>query len=46
MRVLDMVYLPENKYKMLMVSTSDGFIRGWKYNQNGFTLAMQPDNDE
>lgn len=45
-RVLDMIYLSEKKYKVLLVSTSDGYIRGWKYSQNGFYLANQPDNEE
>lgn len=43
-RVLDMIYLTEKKYRILLVSTSDGFVRGWKYGQNGFVLANQPDN--
>lgn len=43
-RVLDMIYLSEKKYQILLVSTSDGFIRGWKHSQNGFYLANQPDN--
>lgn len=45
-RVLDMIYLSEKKYKILLVSTSDGYVRGWKYSQNGFYLANQPDNEE
>ena len=44
-RVLDMIYLSEKKYRILLVSTSDGFVRGWKYGQNGFVLANQPDNE-
>lgn len=45
-RVLDMIYLKEKKYQVLLVSTSDGYIRGWKHSQNGFYLANQPDNEE
>ena len=45
-RVLDMLYLSEQKYKVLLVSTSDGYVRGWKYSQNGYYLANQPDNEE
>eukprot|EP00919_Chromeraceae_sp_WS-2016_P078440 GHVR01185871.1.p1 GENE.GHVR01185871.1~~GHVR01185871.1.p1 ORF type:complete len:101 (-),score=2.52 GHVR01185871.1:1527-1829(-) len=41
-----MIYLNEKKYKILLVSTSDGYVRGWKYSQNGFILANQPDNEE
>jgi hypothetical protein len=43
-RVLDILYLSEKKYRTLLVSTSDGYVRGWKHVQNGFTLATQPDN--
>ena len=45
-RVLDILYLEDRKYRALLVSTSDGFVRGWKYSQNGFVLATQPDNEE
>ena len=45
-RVLDMIYLSEKKYRVLLVSTSDGFVRGWRHSQNGFYLANQPDNEE
>jgi WD40 repeat protein len=43
---LDILYLGEKKYKILLVSTSDGYVRGWKYTQSGFLLATQPDNEE
>lgn len=45
-RVLDMLYIPEKKFKVLLVSTSDGYVRGWKHSQNGYVLATQPDNEE
>lgn len=41
-----MLYIPDKKYKVLLVSTSDGYVRGWKYSQNGIVLATQPDNEE
>ena len=41
-----MLYLPDKKYKLLTVSTSDGFVRGWKCTQNSVVLAYQPDNEE
>jgi hypothetical protein len=44
-RILDILYLAEKKYKVLLVSTSDGYVRGWKYSQNGFIVANQPDNE-
>jgi WD40 repeat protein len=31
---------------MLVTSTSDGVVRGWKYQPTGFQLAEQPDNQE
>lgn len=45
-RVLDMLYLPDKKYRLLLVATSDGYVRGWKYTTNGIILASQPDNEE
>lgn len=45
-RVLDILYLNEKKYQIFLVSTSDGYVRGWKYSQNGFVLATQPDNED
>lgn len=45
-RIIDMLYIPDKKYKVLVVSTSDGFVKGWKYHQGGFVLATQPDNEE
>ena len=44
-RILDMIYISDKKYKILVTSTSDGIIRGWKYHQSGFIRATQPDND-
>lgn len=31
---------------MLITSTSDGVVRGWKYQPTGFVIAEQPDNQE
>jgi len=45
LRVLDMLYLSDKKYKILLVSTSDGYVRGWKHTPNGIQLAFQPDNE-
>lgn len=41
-----MIYLPDEKYKTIITSTSDGLIRGWKYNNGNWILAGLPDNDE
>lgn len=45
-RVLDMLYIPDKKYKILVVSTSDGAVKGWKYHQGTFIRANQPDNED
>ena len=44
-RILDILYIPDPKYNLLLTSTSDGFVKGWRYNQSMFVLATQPDND-
>ena len=31
---------------MMLTSTSDGYVRGWKVNHKSFYLANQPDNEE
>lgn len=42
-----MLYINEEKYRLLVTATSDGFVRGWRYSSGvGFTLATQPDNEE
>lgn len=39
-RLLDMIYLGDTKYKMLITSTSDGIVKGWKFQSNSaFQLA-------
>lgn len=43
-RILDMIYLSDEKYKVLMTSTSDGMIRGWTYSNGSWGIAYQPDN--
>ena len=45
-RLLDIIYLADQKYKTIITSTSDGLIRGWRYNNGGWVLAGQPDNEE
>ena len=37
MRVLDVIYIG-GKYQVILTSSSDRYIRGWKYNNN-FTLS-------
>jgi hypothetical protein len=39
-----MIYISDKKYKVLVISTSDGIVRGWKYHQGSFIRATQPDN--
>lgn len=45
-RVIDLIYIPDEKYKTIITSTSDGFIRGWKFHNGNWILASQPDNEE
>lgn len=45
-RVLDLLYINDEKYHLLMTATSDGLVRGWKFSTaTGFVLAAQPDNE-
>ena len=44
--ILDIYYIKEKKYNTLLTSTSDGFVKGWRYTQNGFVLATQPDSED
>lgn len=39
-----MTYLKDKKYQILLTSSNDGFVRGWRYTSNGFVLAVQPNN--
>jgi len=43
-RVLYMLYIGDKKYKVLVISSSDGIVRGWKFHQGAFIKATQPDN--
>lgn len=38
-RILDMLYIDDKKYNVLVTSSDDGFIRCWKYSSNGFVSA-------
>lgn len=44
-RILDMVYINDKKYKILVISTSDGIVRGWKSLQGTFVKALLPNHD-
>lgn len=43
--VLDILYVADPKYRVLMVSTEDGMIRGWKFQGTSYILAPQPENE-
>ncbi|CAD8135461.1 unnamed protein product [Paramecium pentaurelia] len=45
-KILTMLYIDDPKYQVLLTSTHDGYVRGWRYQSSGFVLANQPDNDE
>ena len=42
--ILDMLYIKDKKYQVLLTSSNDGYVRGWRYTSNGFVLAVQPNN--
>lgn len=44
--ILDIYYIKDKKYNTLLTSTSDGFVKGWRYTPNGFVLATQPDSED
>jgi WD40 repeat protein len=44
--VLDFLFIEDKKYEVLLTSSNDGYVRGWKYTSNGWILASQPDNEE
>jgi hypothetical protein len=44
--VLDMIYLSDKKYNMLLVSCSDKIIRGWNVSSNIPVAATQPENED
>ena len=44
-KILDILYIPDAKYQVLLTSTNDGFVRGWRHTNNGFILAYQPENE-
>ncbi|CAD8133059.1 unnamed protein product [Paramecium octaurelia] len=45
-QILAMLYIDDPKYQILLTSTHDGYVRGWRYQSSGFVQANQPDNDE
>ena len=40
--ILDMIYINDSKYNMLITSSSDFMIKGWDISSNLPTLAKQP----
>ncbi|KAL4503262.1 hypothetical protein ABPG72_000868 [Tetrahymena utriculariae] len=44
--ILDILYIPDKKYQVLLTSSNDKYVRGWKHSSNGWVLASQPDNEE
>ncbi|KRX07968.1 WD40-repeat-containing domain [Pseudocohnilembus persalinus] len=44
--ILDILYIPDKKYQVLLTATTDCFVRGWKQSSNGWVLAAQPENNE
>lgn len=44
--ILDMIYINDNKYDMLITSSTDFMIRGWDISSNIPSLARQPENED
>jgi WD40 repeat protein len=44
--ILDIFYITDPKYRVLLTSTNDGVIRGWKFQGTSYVLAPQPENEE
>lgn len=44
--ILDMIYINDGKYNMLMTSSSDCTVRGWDISSSIASLAKQPENDD
>jgi hypothetical protein len=42
--ILDMIYIDDGKYNMLLTSSSDCMIRGWDVSTNIPSAAKQPEN--
>ena len=43
---LDMIYISNAKYDMLLTSSSDGMVRGWNISGTAPTLSKQPENED
>jgi WD40 repeat protein len=44
--ILDILYISDPKYRILLTSTNDGIIRGWRFQGIGYILALRPENKE
>ena len=44
--ILDMIYINDSKYNMLITSSSDFMIKGWDISSNIPSLAKQPENED
>ena len=42
--ILDILYIKD--LQVLLTSTADGFVRGWRYSSNGFLPALKPKKTE
>lgn len=43
---LDMIYVSNDRYQILLTSSTDGYVRGWDINGNIPVLARQFENEE
>lgn len=44
--ILDMIYINDGKYNMLITSSTDYMVRGWDISSNLPVLAKQPENED
>lgn len=44
--ILDMIYVNDGKYDMLITSSTDFMVRGWDISSNIPVLAKQPENED
>ena len=40
--ILDIIYISDPKYQVILTSSHDSYVRGWKATTSGFVLAPQP----
>jgi hypothetical protein len=44
--ILDIHFIKDAKYQVLLTSSNDGYVRGWKLTNDAYKLAQHPDNED